>query len=83
MRPMLGTKNNGPVSEKSFRNASHEVLNSIATFPEIHQCIYKDVRRAVVRRFPYLILYRIKPSQVRVIAVFHSWRNPAIWQTRA
>ena len=83
MRPMLGTKNNGPVWVEEFSERVHEVLNSIATFPEIHQCIYKDVRRAVVRRFPYLILYRIKPSRVRVIAVFHSRRNPAIWQARA
>ena len=68
---------------EEFSERVHEVLNSIATFPEIHQCTYKDVRRAVVRRFPYLILYRIKPSRVRVIAVFHSRRNPAIWQARA
>lgn len=67
---------------EEFSERVHEQLSQIAALPESHQCVYKDIRRAVVRRFPHSVLYRIKPSQVRVIAVFHGRRDPAIWQSR-
>ena len=68
---------------QEFSDAVHEVLSQLAAFPEAHQCIYKDIRRAVVRRFPYVIMYRIKPNHVRVLSVFHSRRDPAYWQRRS
>jgi plasmid stabilization system protein ParE len=60
-----------------------EVLDRIAALPQIHQVVYQDIRRAVVRRFPYSVMYRVEPGRVLVIAVFHSRRDPSIWQARA
>jgi len=68
---------------EDFSTEVHATLARIAATLAMHQCIYKDVRRGVVRRFPYSVLYRIKSNQVRVLAVFHSSRDPAIWQARA
>jgi plasmid stabilization system protein ParE len=65
-----------------FLERAQEVLERIAGTPELHQCIFKDVRRGVIRGFPYSILYRVQSDQIRVIAVFHSKRDPAIWQAR-
>lgn len=59
-----------------------DVLARIASNPRMHQMVYGDVRRAVVRRFPFVVLYREEASEVVVIAVFHASRNPAIWQSR-
>jgi plasmid stabilization system protein ParE len=44
---------------------------------------FGDVRKAVVNGFPYCLYYREEPSQVRVLAVFHTSRDPSIWQSRA
>ncbi len=44
--------------------------------------VYGDVRKAVVRRFPYVVLYREDAAEVVVIAVFHTSRDPSIWQAR-
>ena len=41
-----------------------------------------EVRRAVVRRHPYLIVYAILPDQLVVIAVAHTRRKPGYWRTR-
>jgi plasmid stabilization system protein ParE len=60
-----------------------EVLNRIATNPKLHATVYQDVRKAVVRQFPYVVLYREEPGEVVVIAVFHTARDPADWQSRA
>jgi len=67
---------------EEFSERVHDLLTRIAETPLMHQCIYKDIRRAMVRRFPYLVLYRVKSDHVRVIGVFHSSRNPKIWQVR-
>jgi toxin ParE1/3/4 len=60
-----------------------EVLNRIAANPQLHASIYGPVRKAVVSRFPYLVLYREEPGEVVVISVFHTARDPSIWQSRA
>ena len=36
----------------AFTAAVRDVLNRIAAVPLLHQVVHKDVRRAVVRRFP-------------------------------
>ncbi|MBA4191574.1 MAG: hypothetical protein C0467_26645, partial [Planctomycetaceae bacterium] len=70
-RPGLGER---------FANAVQVVLDRIAGSPRAHANVFADIRKAVVRRFPYCVYYREEPSQVRVLAVFHTSRNPAIWQ---
>jgi plasmid stabilization system protein ParE len=59
-----------------------EVLNRIAHNPRLHAKVYHDVRKTVVRRFPYVVLYREDPGEVVVISVFHTSRDPAAWQSR-
>ncbi|MFH1114387.1 MAG: type II toxin-antitoxin system RelE/ParE family toxin [Pseudomonadota bacterium] len=60
-----------------------EVFDQISTTPRLYSPIFQNVRRAVVRRFPHLILYKIEPQQVVVLAVFHSKRDPKIRRQRA
>ena len=59
-----------------------QVLDTIANQPERYPVASGDVREAPVSRFPYCIYYRVKPDKVVVIAVFHSARDPTIWQGR-
>jgi len=59
-----------------------EILENIGSFPKAYEIVFDDVRRAVVHKFPYLVLYIIEPSQVVVMAVFHSKRDPQVWQDR-
>ncbi len=55
-----------------------ELLNRICQMPKSYAVVYRDVRRAVVRRFPYAVYYRIVPSRVIVTAIFHCRREPRI-----
>ena len=66
----------------AFGNRVEDVLKQVAATPEMHQMIHKDARRAVVRKFPYSVIYRLLPGQVLVIAIFHGKRNPKVWQER-
>jgi toxin ParE1/3/4 len=40
------------------------------------------VREAPVPRWPYCIYYEVHSDHVMVLAVFHTSRNPAVWQSR-
>jgi plasmid stabilization system protein ParE len=59
-----------------------EVLRRIAANPRLHATVYRDVRKAVMRRFPYIVLYREEGGEVVVVSVFHTSRDPGVWQAR-
>lgn len=65
-----------------FLEQVDEALDRICQMPESYPAVYRDVRRTMIRRFPYIIYYRIVSSRVIVTAVFHGRRNPKAWQTR-
>lgn len=54
----------------------------IAQNPERYPVVYRNIRRNIIRRFPYSLLYRVEPQRIILLAVFHASRDPAIWQTR-
>ena len=41
-----------------------------------------NVRRFLIRRFPFAILYRKRKDDIQVVAVMHVRRKPAYWKTR-
>jgi hypothetical protein len=45
--------------------------------------VYRTLRRAVVRRFPFAIFYEVVAGEIKVTAIFHSRRDPEIWKSRA
>ena len=65
-----------------FLDCVDEMLSRICLMPESYPIVYRDVRRAVVRRFPYAVYYWIVSSRVIVTAVFHGRRDPKPWQAR-
>lgn len=66
-----------------FFSEIERLLNLIAAAPQQFPVVYRDLRKAVARRFPYCIYFREKSRRIVVLAVFHSARNPAVWQQRA
>ncbi len=67
---------------RRFRDRVAEVLDRISRTPEIHGVVYRGVRCAKVRRFPFGVYYQFEPTRVVVIAVFHGSRDPREWQRR-
>jgi plasmid stabilization system protein ParE len=66
-----------------FADAVQVTLERIAELPQLHSVMFGNVRKAVLKGFPYSVYYRVETSQVRVLAVFHTSRDPNIWQSRA
>ena len=58
------------------------MLSSIAEAPLIYPDIHRNTRRAVIRRFPFSIYFRLENSAVVVVAIIHGSRNPLRWKNR-
>jgi toxin ParE1/3/4 len=66
----------------AFAEEVEKVITRVAANPLMHSVMLADIRKAVLRRFPYCVFYRPHPDRIEVIAVFHSSRDPALWQSR-
>jgi toxin ParE1/3/4 len=67
---------------RAFLRQIDMLLDRIREDPLQHQVAYRGVRRAIPRRFPYGLFYRIDGSAVLVFAVVHLHRDPSTWQDR-
>ena len=64
----------------AFLRAVEACLAGVERSPEQYAIIHRNVRRALVRRFPYGIFYIVENTQVIVLACFHARRDPKVWQ---
>ena len=55
----------------------------IAAAPEAYAAGERDVRSARLRRFPYVVHFRVAGQTAVVLAVMYGGRNPSAWQDRA
>jgi plasmid stabilization system protein ParE len=73
-QPGLGTE---------FRDTITDLFGRLAENPRIYPRVYGDVHRAVLRRFPYLVYFLIDDSEVIVLTVLDSRRDPHIHRERS
>jgi plasmid stabilization system protein ParE len=65
-----------------FLRAVRAAFALIRRNPEQFTRVRGDVRRALVRRFPYAVYYVADPDQIAVFAVVHTRQHPRRWQSR-
>ena len=68
-----------------FFDAVAASLSLIEASPEIGTTISADghTRRALVAKFPYQVVYRLRPTAIVIVAVAHLKRRPGYWQNRS
>jgi plasmid stabilization system protein ParE len=59
-----------------FKEAVDQMLARVTATPERFQPVHGEVRRALLRRFPYAIHFLPEPDAIIVLAVFHTRRDP-------
>ncbi|NLA05412.1 MAG: type II toxin-antitoxin system RelE/ParE family toxin [Firmicutes bacterium] len=58
------------------------IFLKISENPLIYPNIHRNIRRALIRRFPFGVYYQVKDSAVIIFAVMHGSRNPRNWKSR-
>lgn len=57
-------------------------LGVLCNYPRLGPVWRGTTRRLPLRRFPYTMIYQVKPEEVRVIALAHQSRRPGYWRGR-
>jgi plasmid stabilization system protein ParE len=73
IRPELGER---------FALAVEATVEVLAEHPLQFPVVYRNRRRAGVRRFPYGLFFDVQDNRIVVIACFHGRRDPRRWQSR-
>jgi plasmid stabilization system protein ParE len=67
----------------AFDEAIRAQLTRIERWPRAYRTVYRDVRRVLVRRFPFAIYFvLVDATDTEVLAVVHQHRDPEAWLGR-
>lgn len=67
---------------KKFREEVKRGIFRIHEYPEAWAKEKNDVRRYLIHKFPYKILYSIEKDYIYIIAIAHCHRRPNYWIDR-
>ena len=57
-------------------------IERAASYPQAWPIIEPEIRRVLVRRFSYGVLYSVASEEIFIVAVMHLHRGPAYWKDR-
>ncbi len=60
----------------------YSAISRATNFPKAWGILEGDVRRSLVRRFPYGVLYAEEKDQIFILAVMNLHRKPGYWKHR-
>ena len=66
----------------AFLSEVERATNLIQQNPESSPRILKVIRRKILRRFPYSILYSVVGNSIRSLAIANQKRRPLYWRSR-
>ena len=66
----------------AFLDAVQQTCMSILDHPQSGSVVVGVVRRRLIRRFPYALLYSCESGSIRVLAVMSHKRRPMYWVGR-
>ena len=79
---MLWYEGQSPGLGADFLTAVDAALHRIRRHPAIFAKIHRDARRVLIHKYPYMIVYRVYPDRVLVLACMHGKRDPERWRSR-
>ena len=65
-----------------FSAALDRVVRRVEADPLLWPPVKGKIRRALLTRFPYALLYRVEADAIYVLAVMHQRRKPSYWLGR-
>ena len=65
-----------------FLSLVRDTFEAIERNAEQYPVAVDDIRKAPLRRFPYIVYYVVLESDISVIAVMHGRRHPQRWRER-
>ena len=57
-------------------------IDKVRAYPEAGVALTQNLRRILLHRFPFSIIYAVEDALIVVVAVAHHARRPGYWQSR-
>ena len=67
---------------EDFLSCVDACIQSLVRTPDLYAKVHQEYRRAIVRRFPYVVFFEHDGRAVTVFGVLHTSRNPDKWRER-
>ena len=68
--------------QQQFLDEFRSTIARIQARPLIYQELKPDLRRVLMRRFPYSVIYEISDDSLLILAIAHLHRRPFFWHSR-
>lgn len=65
-----------------FASEVYQTIQRILTFPTAWQKLDSDIRRCLINRFPFGIIYYQRNNEIIILAVMQLNRKPNYWKNR-
>jgi plasmid stabilization system protein ParE len=65
-----------------FIIAVQHTYERLLELPALGPSFGRGLRRLLVPKFPYGLLYRVEPERIYIVAVMHLHRRPGYWRSR-
>ena len=65
-----------------FRAEAIETIACVSNFPFSGVLVDADIRRILLQRFPYQILYVVTAEELFILTIAHQHRRPGHWRRR-
>ena len=65
-----------------FLDELDRVRHLLVAHPEIGPVVRDNIRKKILREFPYTVFYSIRLDEIRILAVGHQKRRPFYWRGR-
>jgi plasmid stabilization system protein ParE len=72
----------GTALEQAVRQVVRRVQVLPGSAPRWTSTLELEIRRAKVKRHPYLVVYMVLPEQIVILAVAHTSKTPGYWSDR-
>lgn len=75
-------KNRSLAAADGFMDEMFRATQSISANPLRHAAYMHGTRRYLLKKYPYIVVFRVTETMIRVMAVAHGRRRPGYWKNR-
>ena len=65
-----------------FLDDVRQAVDRLCSYPQAGETIAPNLRRTLLHRFPFSIIYSVEDTGILVIAIAHHGRRPGYWESR-
>lgn len=67
---------------RDFLDDVQQSIDRLRAYPQLGVEIETSLRRCLLHRFPFSLIYVVEPGEILIVSVAHHGRHPGYWRSR-